>query len=137
MKRTTSYSPSGRPSGDTDWNRLRSLTSAEREEHAATDPDNPPLTGDDDDTPDARERGKVGIFIRLNTEVVDFFKAQGPGYQTRINSVLCSYVRGELQPRPKPRHPPVTRLTTTHTMKVTGAGPSWGGNALIPNAKAG
>jgi uncharacterized protein (DUF4415 family) len=35
---------------------------------------------------------KQTVNIRLDAEVLDFFKAGGPGYQTRINSVLRSYV---------------------------------------------
>lgn len=36
---------------------------------------------------------KESVTIRLDTEVVRFFSAEGPGYQTRINSVLRNYVR--------------------------------------------
>lgn len=35
---------------------------------------------------------KQNINIRLSQKVVDFFKKQGPGYQTRINKVLESYI---------------------------------------------
>ncbi|PEN10385.1 hypothetical protein CRI94_17290 [Longibacter salinarum] len=35
---------------------------------------------------------KKRITIRLDQDVVDFFKAQGQGYQTRINEVLKTYV---------------------------------------------
>ena len=37
-------------------------------------------------------RNKQGVFIRLDADVLDWFKAQGPGYQTRINAVLRAYV---------------------------------------------
>lgn len=30
--------------------------------------------------------------VRLDREVIDWFRASGPGYQTRINAVLRSYV---------------------------------------------
>lgn len=40
---------------------------------------------------------KQSINIRLSPKVVNFFKKQGPGYQTRINKVLESYV--EIQER--------------------------------------
>ncbi len=35
---------------------------------------------------------KQAVSLRLDRKVVDWFKAQGPGYQTRINAVLRSYV---------------------------------------------
>lgn len=36
---------------------------------------------------------KKPITIRLKPEVIDFFKAQGPGYQTRISKLLEEFVR--------------------------------------------
>jgi len=33
------------------------------------------------------------LSIRLDAEVIDWFKAQGPGYQTRMNAVLLAYKR--------------------------------------------
>ena len=36
---------------------------------------------------------KTAISIRLNPEIIAYFKAQGPGYQSRINAVLKDYVR--------------------------------------------
>ncbi len=35
---------------------------------------------------------KVPVSIRLNPEVVAYFRAQGKGWQTRINEVLAEYV---------------------------------------------
>lgn len=36
-------------------------------------------------------RPKRMTHIRLDADMVDWFKEQGPGYQTRINAVLRSY----------------------------------------------
>jgi uncharacterized protein (DUF4415 family) len=36
---------------------------------------------------------KQGVHIRLDTDVLDWFKSRGPGYQTRINAVLRAFVR--------------------------------------------
>ncbi len=36
---------------------------------------------------------KVSTTIRLNSEIVTFFKASGNGWQTRINDALLEYVR--------------------------------------------
>jgi len=34
---------------------------------------------------------KAAISLRLDEDVLGWFKAQGPGYQTRINAVLRAY----------------------------------------------
>ena len=36
------------------------------------------------------------ISIRLDTDIVSFFKSQGRGYQTKINAVLRSYIEHQL-----------------------------------------
>lgn len=33
------------------------------------------------------------ISLRVDQEVLEFFKAQGPGYQTRMNAVLYAYMQ--------------------------------------------
>jgi len=35
---------------------------------------------------------KIPMSVRLDSDVVQWFKRQGPGYQTRMNAVLKSYV---------------------------------------------
>lgn len=35
---------------------------------------------------------KEAISLRLDAEVLDWFRARGPGYQTRINAVLRAYM---------------------------------------------
>jgi len=34
---------------------------------------------------------KASISLRVDADVLEWFKAQGPGYQTRINAVLRAY----------------------------------------------
>ena len=34
---------------------------------------------------------KTAISLRVEEDVLDWFKAQGPGYQTRINAVLRAF----------------------------------------------
>lgn len=36
--------------------------------------------------------GKAAISLRLDADVLDWFRAQGAGYQTRINAVLRAYM---------------------------------------------
>ncbi len=50
---------------------------------------------DEDDDWTARvdePRGKRAVSIRLDEDVIDFFKKGGKGYQTRINAVLRTYM---------------------------------------------
>ena len=35
--------------------------------------------------------GKTSISLRVDAEVLEWFRAQGPGYQTRINAVLKAF----------------------------------------------
>lgn len=49
---------------------------------------------------------KQDVHIRLDPDVLRWFKAQGPGYQTRINAVLQAFVAArqrEEQARAKPK----------------------------------
>lgn len=84
------------PRGRTDWDRVDGMSEAEVEAGALADADNPPWT--EEELRDARlvmpeDRGKVPISIRLDAEVLDYFREQGRGYQSRINAVLRAYVR--------------------------------------------
>jgi uncharacterized protein (DUF4415 family) len=36
---------------------------------------------------------KVPVSIRLNPDVVDYFKAQGKGWHTKINNILYDYMK--------------------------------------------
>ena len=46
--------------------------------------------------PDARPKQHTGI--RLDADVLDWFKSQGKGWQTRINAVLRSYFENHQTP---------------------------------------
>jgi uncharacterized protein (DUF4415 family) len=64
------------------------------EANARADSDNPPTDAAfwadvDMQEPDLR---KVPIHIRIEPDVLAFFKKDGPGYQKRINHVLEEYV---------------------------------------------
>lgn len=37
------------------------------------------------------ESGKTSISLRVSAEVLEWFKSQGPGYQTRMNAVLKAF----------------------------------------------
>ena len=38
---------------------------------------------------------KASVSIRLDQEVLDWFKGQGKGYQTRINALLRAYMEAQ------------------------------------------
>ena len=42
-------------------------------------------------------KGKKAISIRLDQDIIDFFKHQGKGYQSKINNVLRSYMEAHHQ----------------------------------------
>ena len=35
---------------------------------------------------------KKGVYLRLDQDLLDWLKRRGPGYQTRINAILRSYM---------------------------------------------
>ena len=37
-------------------------------------------------------RGKTSVHLRLDSDIVEFFRAQGKGHLTRMNAVLRAYV---------------------------------------------
>ena len=40
---------------------------------------------------------KIHLSVRLDEDVVDYFKQKGHGYQSKINAVLKAYVRAHTQ----------------------------------------
>jgi uncharacterized protein (DUF4415 family) len=42
---------------------------------------------------------KKAISIRVDEDVLDYFKSQGDGYQRRINAVLRSYMQHTAKPK--------------------------------------
>jgi len=74
------------------------MTDEEVIRNAAGDPD--ALPTEEDFWADAaivEPRRKVPVNIRLSPDVVEYFKRQGPGYQSRINQVLERYVEHQEQ----------------------------------------
>lgn len=95
-KHIIKYARDDVPRGRTDWARLRAMTEEDIEENAASDLDNPPLSDAQLEAGEVvfpEDRNKVPVYIRLDSEVVEFFKSEGPGYQTRINAVLVKHMR--------------------------------------------
>ena len=78
----------------TDWERLEKMSDEDIEEAVAEDEDQELLPAEwfQAATLIGPAAGKKRITIRLDEDVIDFFKGQGEGYQTRINKVLRAYV---------------------------------------------
>jgi uncharacterized protein (DUF4415 family) len=82
-----------RQKSKTDWARLTALTDEEIEASVRNDPDWAEFK--DIDWSEAvlvLPPKKKAISIRVDEDVLDFFKHQGAGYQRRMNAVLRSYV---------------------------------------------
>jgi uncharacterized protein (DUF4415 family) len=80
----------------TDWARLDAMTEAEIEhnavddelEHGFTDYEGPVWEG----IPAPFGSGKKVMSVRIDDDVVEWFKSQGKGYQTRMNAALREYM---------------------------------------------
>lgn len=79
------------------------MTDAQAERAAARDPDNPPrtatwLAAGQLVTPVRKQ----AISLRLDREIVDWFRKTGPRYQSRMNAVLRAFVEHQMM-RDQPR----------------------------------
>lgn len=84
--------------------RLDAMTDEEITAAALSDPDNPPTS--DEEWARARpgrpqmaaEDRKVLLSLRLDREVVEQFRATGPGWQTRMGEVLATHLKRSRKP---------------------------------------
>ncbi len=91
-KRKARSQPRARAQG-TDWARLRRLTDDEAHERAQRDSDNPPAPASWLAAGELVEPvRKRAISLRLDPEVIDWFRSTGPKYQSRMNAVLRAFV---------------------------------------------
>ena len=78
--------------GKTDWERLRALPDSE-----VAFTDDAPSTSPEDWANAIAHHGlpvpsrKTQIALRVDDDVLAWFKSQGPGYQTRMNAVLKAF----------------------------------------------
>jgi uncharacterized protein (DUF4415 family) len=89
-----------RRKGKTDWARFDAMTEPEIEAAIASDPD---WAGTENIDWSKAElimpAAKKPISIRLDEDVLEFFKRDGSGYQRRINAVLRSYMEHKSTPK--------------------------------------
>ncbi len=89
-----------RRKSETDWARLDAMTDEEIEASIANDPDWEEFK--DIDWSKAVlviPPKKKAISIRVDEDVLDYFKKEGSGYQRRINAVLRSYMQQKRKKR--------------------------------------
>jgi uncharacterized protein (DUF4415 family) len=98
----------------TDWNRVLSIKDGDRipydPEDGPYDPNDPVATDAWFDAADVIHHGKVVrrgkrgpqkaptkklVSLRLSPEVIEHFKATGPGWQTRIDATLLESIKRE------------------------------------------
>ena len=92
--RTYTLSQLRRMKGRTDWKRLREMTDEEIEKSIANDPDWAEFRDIDWSKVEIVILvKKKAISIRVDEDVLDYFKRSGAGYQRRINAVLRSFVQ--------------------------------------------
>jgi uncharacterized protein (DUF4415 family) len=88
-----------RRKGKTDWAAVDALTDKEIEEAVRNDPDAVPLDVDWSQAVLVLPPKKKAISIRVDEDVLDYFKNEGTGYQRRINAVLRSYMQQKRKKR--------------------------------------
>ncbi len=75
-----------------DWARAEAMTRAEIEQDVASDPDEAGMVVDWDKVSVELPKPKADLHMRVDRDVLDWFKRHGKGHQTRIYAVLRSYV---------------------------------------------
>ncbi len=76
---------------ETDYARLDTTTDDDIAQAVADDPDAPPLDLDWTRARLTLPPGKDVVTLRLDRDVLEWFRTQGKGYQTRINQVLRAF----------------------------------------------
>ena len=84
-----------------DWARAAAATSQEIEAQVAADSDEAGMVVNWESVVIELPKPKADLHMRVDRDVLDYFRSTGKGYQTRINAVLRSYVsrmRGDDSP---------------------------------------
>lgn len=89
----TDDTPRKAAAGSSDWSRIERLSDDEIEAMARADTDNPATTSDDwAEAFIGLPPQKTPVNAKFDEDVVTWFKAQGRGYQARMNAVLRHYM---------------------------------------------
>ncbi|EAT58030.1 BrnA antitoxin family protein [Chlorobium ferrooxidans] len=74
------------------WAAAAAMTDAEIEAAIADDPDEAGMVVDWSTTSVELPQPKAVLNMRVDYDIMEFFRSEGKGYQTKINAVLRSYV---------------------------------------------
>ena len=81
----------------TDWEKAGAMTEAEIEASVAADADEADMVMDWDNVTVETPKPKAVLNMRVDQDILDYFRKTGKGYQTRINAILRSYVEQKEQ----------------------------------------
>ena len=77
---------------DSNWEKAASMTKAEIEASIAADPDETDMVMDWDNATVDLPQPKAVLNMRIDKDLLEYFRKTGKGYQSRINAILRSYV---------------------------------------------
>lgn len=80
---------------ESDYARIDGMSATEVERLARTDRDGSPMTDEEWLSGEIRQTVKVPVGLKLDDDVLRWFKGQGRGYQTRINAILRRYMQAQ------------------------------------------
>jgi len=81
-----------RKASRSDWKKAAAVSNEALEASIAADSDEAGMVMDWDSVTVELPRPKADLHMRVDSDILDFFRKTGKGYQTRINAVLRSYV---------------------------------------------
>lgn len=86
--------------GQTNWEKVDSITDEELDELVKNDPDDVYLTDEDFASGKwvsrkVEPKKQAQVTIRLDEDVLDFFRQKGKGYQSRINHALRAFMAAQ------------------------------------------
>ena len=80
-----------------DWKKAANMTDTEIEAAVASDPDEGDMVIDWDNATAELPQPKAVLNMRIDKDVLEYFRNTGKGYQTLINAILRSYVKRKNQ----------------------------------------
>lgn len=97
-KNIVRYNRHNIPKGKTQWDKIKNMSEEEIESAAKTDHDNPRWTKKMLEAAKmSAPQKKVSVHMYMDQDIINWFKLDGKGYQTRINLVLKSYVKKHMK----------------------------------------
>lgn len=86
---------------ETDYARLDAMTDEDIARAVAKDPDAGPLDIDWSTARLVLPPGKENVTLRIDRDVLAWFRSTGKGFHTRMNAVLRAYMEAQRQAKPR------------------------------------